>query len=65
MGETHSHLRTAQRSLDRIGMTQHPDLDQEQAYVDRAYECLDRTKEDAWRSQSHVGNQIRSPGGCM
>ncbi len=30
-------------------MTQHPDLDQEQAYVDRAYECLERTKEDAWR----------------
>jgi hypothetical protein len=30
-------------------MTQHPDLAQEQAYVDRAYECLERTRQDAWK----------------
>ena len=30
-------------------MTQHPDLDQEQAYVDHAYDCLERTRQDAWR----------------
>jgi DNA helicase IV len=30
-------------------MTQHPDLAQEQAYVDHAYECLERTREDAWK----------------
>jgi DNA helicase IV len=30
-------------------MTQHPDLSQEQAYVDRAYECLERTRQDAWK----------------
>ena len=39
----------AQRSLDRTGMTQHPDLAQGQAYVDRAYECLERTRQDAWK----------------
>lgn len=30
-------------------MTQHPDLAQEQAYVDHAYECLERTRQDAWK----------------
>jgi hypothetical protein len=30
-------------------MTQHPDLAQGQAYVDRAYECLERTRQDAWK----------------
>jgi DNA helicase IV len=33
-------------------MTQHPDLAQEQAYVDHAYECLERTREDAWKLRS-------------
>lgn len=28
---------------------QHPDLADEQAYVDHAYACLDRSKESAWR----------------
>ncbi|MEZ5257287.1 MAG: AAA family ATPase [Ilumatobacteraceae bacterium] len=28
---------------------QHPDLAAEQAYVDHAYECLERTKADAWK----------------
>jgi DNA helicase IV len=30
-------------------MTQHPDLAAEQAYIDFAYECLERTRTDAWR----------------
>ncbi|MGH9271375.1 MAG: HelD family protein [Ilumatobacteraceae bacterium] len=28
---------------------QHPELDAEQAYVDHAYDCLERTKRSAWR----------------
>jgi DNA helicase IV len=28
---------------------QHPDLDDEQAYIDYAYECLERSREDAWK----------------
>jgi DNA helicase IV len=28
---------------------QHPELAEEQAYVDYAYECLERTRESAWR----------------
>ena len=28
---------------------QHPDLADEQAYIDRAYECLDRSRTDAWK----------------
>ncbi|MFV0307394.1 MAG: HelD family protein [Desertimonas sp.] len=28
---------------------QHPELAAEQAYVDHAYDCLDRTRESAWR----------------
>jgi DNA helicase IV len=28
---------------------QHPDLNAEQAYIDRAYACLERSKSDAWR----------------
>jgi DNA helicase IV len=28
---------------------QHPELEAEQAYVDHAYECLDRMRESAWR----------------
>jgi DNA helicase IV len=30
-------------------MTQHPDLHEEQAYIDHAYECLERSRSDAWR----------------
>ncbi len=30
-------------------MTTHPDLAVEQAYVDHAYACLERSREDAWR----------------
>ncbi len=30
-------------------MTQHPDLVDEQAYVDHAYACLDQSRADAWR----------------
>ena len=30
-------------------MTTHPDLAEEQAYVDHAYECLERSRLDAWR----------------
>ena len=28
---------------------QHPDLAAEQAYIDNAYACLERSKTDAWR----------------
>src|ERR671911_833363 len=28
---------------------QHPDLAEEQSYVDHAYECLERSREAAWR----------------
>src|SRR5918999_4327750 len=35
---------------DQDGMTQqHPELAEEQAYVDYAYECLEATKNSAWR----------------
>ena len=30
-------------------MSQHPDLADEQAYIDFAYTCLERSREDAWR----------------
>src|SRR3954447_15075956 len=30
-------------------MSQHPDLVDEQAYIDFAYACLERSREDAWR----------------
>ena len=30
-------------------MSQHPDLVEEQAYIDFAYTCLERSREDAWR----------------
>ncbi len=30
-------------------MTTHPDLAEEQAYVEHAYECLERSRADAWR----------------
>lgn len=30
-------------------MAQHPDLGLEQAYIDRAYECLEESRADAWR----------------
>jgi DNA helicase IV len=30
-------------------MSQHPDLADEQAYIDFAYACLERSREDAWR----------------
>jgi DNA helicase IV len=30
-------------------MTQHPDLAEEQAFIDFAYECLERSRQDAWR----------------
>jgi len=28
---------------------QHPDFDDEQAYIDHAYACLERSREDAWK----------------
>jgi len=28
---------------------QHPDFDDEQAYIDHAYDCLERSREDAWK----------------
>jgi DNA helicase IV len=31
---------------------QHPDLEAEQAYIDHAYLCLDKSREDAWRIRS-------------
>lgn len=31
---------------------QHPDLAAEQAYIDHAYTCLDKSREDAWRIRS-------------
>lgn len=31
---------------------QHPDLAAEQAYIDHAYACLDKSREDAWRIRS-------------
>ncbi|HKA04982.1 MAG TPA: hypothetical protein VKD67_11645, partial [Acidimicrobiales bacterium] len=30
-------------------MSQHPDLAEEQAYIDFAYACLERSRQDAWR----------------
>src|SRR5438105_9885773 len=30
-------------------MSQHPDLVDEQAYIDFAYACLERSRADAWR----------------
>ncbi len=30
-------------------MSEHPDLVEEQAYIDFAYTCLERSREDAWR----------------
>src|SRR3954447_14278786 len=30
-------------------MTDHPDLAAEQAYIEFAYACLERSREDAWR----------------
>jgi hypothetical protein len=33
---------------DQLFMTaQHPDFDDEQAYIDHAYDCLERSREDA------------------
>src|SRR5689334_5220279 len=29
--------------------SQHPDLSDEQAYIDHAYDCLERSREDAWK----------------
>jgi DNA helicase IV len=35
---------------------QHPDLAEEQAYIDFAYECLERSRDDAWRMRDlHEG----------
>jgi len=31
---------------------QHPDLEAEQAYIDHAYLCLEKSREDAWRIRS-------------
>ena len=31
---------------------QHPDLADEQAYIDHAYECLDTSREAAWRMRN-------------
>ncbi len=30
-------------------MSDHPDLAEEQAYIDHAYECLDRSREEVWK----------------
>jgi len=30
-------------------VSDHPDLAEEQAYIDHAYECLDRSREEVWR----------------
>src|SRR6516225_10734011 len=30
-------------------MSQHPDLAEEQAYIDLAYACLERSRQDAWK----------------
>jgi DNA helicase IV len=35
---------------------QHPDLEAEQAYIDHAYECLERSRTDAWKLRNiHEG----------
>jgi DNA helicase IV len=43
---------------------QHPELAEEQAYVDHAYECLDRTKASAWRlrdlSEADLGGTFQA-----
>jgi DNA helicase IV len=43
---------------------QHPELADEQAYVDHAYECLDRTKASAWRlrdlSEADLGGTFQA-----
>ncbi len=43
---------------------QHPELADEQAYVDYAYECLDRTKASAWRlrdlSEADLGGTFQA-----
>ncbi len=46
-------------------MTQHhPDLADEQAYVDHAYECLERTRQSAWRlrdlSEADLGGTFQA-----
>lgn len=33
---------------------QHPDFDEEQAYIDRAYDCLARSREDALKLRGHT-----------
>src|SRR6478609_1920866 len=45
------HLRRGESGLREPSfMTgQHPDLDDEQAYIDYAYRCLERSREDAWK----------------
>jgi DNA helicase IV len=43
---------------------QHPELAEEQAYVDYAYECLERTRESAWRlrdlSEADLGGTFQA-----
>src|SRR5918995_625353 len=43
---------------------QHPELAEEQAYVDFAYECLERTKSSAWRlrdlSEADLGGTFQA-----
>src|SRR3954454_23888835 len=43
---------------------QHPELVDEQAYVDHAYECLERTKASAWRlrdlSEADLGGTFQA-----
>ncbi|MCU1367103.1 MAG: hypothetical protein JWN39_2742, partial [Ilumatobacteraceae bacterium] len=35
---------------------QHPDLADEQAYIDHAYECLEASRSDAWKLRNiHEG----------
>ncbi|HEY3484281.1 MAG TPA: ATP-binding domain-containing protein [Ilumatobacteraceae bacterium] len=43
---------------------QHPDLADEQAYIDHAYECLERSRESAWRlrdlSEADLGGTFQA-----
>ena len=45
-------------------MAAHPDLEAEQAYIDHAYDCLERTKESAWRlrnlSEADLGGTFQA-----
>ena len=40
---------------------QHPDLPEEQAYIDHAYDCLNSSREAAWRMNHTGGRFARTP----